>query len=253
MKILGFNCKVISIRYLTFESNIKGNKGELLYICNTVVREIGRGYHKFAPQHNIMIYLTKEQYEQRDEETNVQNFIEKNDILTIKETAKWKSKLFKFNTSNPEKVKKANKTQLKINEKGIVYKEERIYAYKVVCQQEDYEIKMKWYEEYYCTIKNSRVRLPLAQKEQVNDTKLDWFLDMGETVLIGKYNNEITEILFYRNNTYLLTKEMLVKVMLNAENGTNYLVLEEAKTTTGNTTNLEEPVKTVDTIKNEEI
>lgn len=227
MKILSFTCNVERIRYLTIKSTMKQNEGELVYVCNIYARETGRGYGRFKQYHNVIIYLTQEQFEKRDEETKIQNFIEKNDVLVIKDTAKWRNKLFTFNSWSPEKIKNAPKSMLKVDEKGNVYRQEVIHAYKVVCKDGDYEIKNKWYEKYYCTIKQSRIRLPLGEERQMKEPKLDWFLDTHEMTIMGQYNNEVVEVLFYKNQGFYFSREMSVKITSNAENGTNYLVLED--------------------------
>lgn len=218
MKIEPFVCTIEKLQYKSFENKSKFSEDPIAYVCNATVSEVGRGMTKHKTYHNVTFYLTEEQY-------NAQ-IIEKKDRMNILEGAKWQSSKLDYMSFNPETIKKADPSKLQVNEKGQTYYKESVYAYKVVCKQGTWDIKTKYYDQNYCTIFNSRLKLPLEDKEQFKtQEKLEFFLDQKEMELVRNLDAQTVRVVAYSNNNKFAEKNMLVDIDINKENGTYYLAI----------------------------
>lgn len=227
MKVSAFVGKVVSLSYKNFENKIKTeNIDETeLYLCNVTVEEIGRGMSRYKTYHNILIYLNKEEFDER--------CIEKNDRIYIGDTAKWKSTKLEYNSYKPEVIKNANKSKLKTDDNGKTFYQDLVFAYKVVCKKNDWQMETKWYDQHYCTIKDSRLKLPLEDKKQFNNLVLEFYLDYDEIDLVKDFNGTVQTLLGYSNHNKMGEKKVGVELVRDEENGCYRLTLTEDKEAVG--------------------
>lgn len=227
---------VEQLRYAKFEKKKITNEDEEkeIYICNLVISEVGRGLSKFKQKHNVVLYLNEEQYNQIDEDSGAKNFIEKGDRIEIFAGAKWQSQELDYKSYDSNKIKNADKSQIKIDTKGKSYWHIKCYAYKIVCKsQETWKIKSKWYEQNYCTIFKTRVKLPLLQKTDfTKKEKIDFYLENFEMHLLKQFNGQTVRVIAYSNGNKFAEKEMLVYLNRQDEENLNYLLLSEVASET---------------------
>lgn len=220
MKVSQFTCQVEKLGYKKVENKVSAKKEEepMLFLCNATVSEIGRGLGRFKTYHNIMFVLNEQEFNER--------CIEKNDRIIIMPTAKWKSTKLEYKSYNPEMINKADKSKLKTDEKGKTYYEDVVFAYRVQCKKNDWQIETKWYDQYYCTIKDSRVKLPLEEKKQFSNNMLEFYLDDDEVSKIEPFNKKVCTLIGYANGGKFDEKQINVEMVIDKENGSNRLTLE---------------------------
>ena len=218
-----FVAVIEQVKYKEFENKNSKKKDEepTLFLCNATISEVGRGMSKFKQQHNVVFYLTEDQYTER--------IIEKGDRVNILAGCKWQSQLLDYKSYDQEKIKAADKSQLKVDSGGKTHLQFKCFAYKIICKDENsWSMNAKWYDQNYCTILNTRVKLPLEDKKQFEaKNKLDFFLDPPEMEIIDKLNGQIVKVIAYSNKNKFSEKEMSVYTEKNEKDGTNYLLLEE--------------------------
>lgn len=233
MKITeNFKGVVEKIKYAKLENKSQYKKdgdADFNYLCNITIAEVGKGMAKFPQRHNVVIYLTEEQFNTVDEETHAHNLIEKGDRINILAGAKWKSKPLSYKSFSEDTIKKADKSQLKVDETGKTYWEMHAFAYTIHCQPEDWSMESKYYDQNYCTIKDSGVRLPLETKKSFDAQNLDWYLDDFGRDKIYPFNEQICRVILYSNKNKAKEKNMLVQLRVDDENKTNYLLLSEVE------------------------
>lgn len=224
MKITeNFVAQIESVKYKEFINKNKNNEEMRNYICNATIKEVGRGMAKSHQQHNVVFYLNEEDFTER--------IIEKGDRINIFAGAKWKSQLLEYKSFDEEKIKNADTSQIKIDDKGRRYLYFKCFAYKIECRDENsWSFNTKWYDQNYCTIINTGVKLPLEDKKQfeIND-KLDFFLDPPEMRIINKLNGTVFKVIAYSNKNKFAEKNMLICAEKNENDGTNYLLLQEVQ------------------------
>lgn len=224
MKITeNFVAVIEQVKYKEFENKNKKEKEKepTLFLCNATISEVGRGMSKFKSEHNVVFYLTEDQYTER--------VIEKGDRVNILAGCKWQPQLLDYKSYDQNKIKEADKSQLKVDSSGKTHLHFKCFAYKIICKDENsWSMNAKWYDQNYCTILNTRVKLPLEDKKQFEaKNKLDFFLDPPEMEIIDKLNGQIVKVIAYSNKNKFSEKEMSVYTERNEKDGTNYLLLEE--------------------------
>ena len=233
MKITeNFKGVVEKIKYTKLENNNKYKKdgdADFNYLCNITIAEVGKGMAKFPQRHNVVIYLTEEQFNAVDEETHAHNLIEKGDRINILAGAKWKCKPLSYKSFSKETIEKADKSQLKVDETGKAYWEMHAYAYAIHCKETDWSMESKYYDQNYCTIKGSGVRLPIETKKSFDAQSLDWYLDDFERDKILPFNEQVCRVILYSNKNKAKEKNMIVQLQVDDENKTNYLLLSEVQ------------------------
>ena len=232
MKITeNFKGVVEKIKYTKLENKSQYKKdgdADFNYLCNITIAEVGKGMAKFPQRHNVVIYLTEKQFNAVDEETHAHNLIEKCDRINILAGAKWKSKPLSYKSFSKDTIEKADKSQLKVDETGKTYWEMHAYAYTIHCKPEDWSMESKYYDQNYCTIKDSGVRLPLETKKSFDAQSLDWYLDDFERDKISPFNEQVCRVILYSNKNKAKEKNMIVQLQVDDENKTNYLLLIDA-------------------------
>lgn len=220
MNISQFTCKVERLGYKKFENQNQQTKERepIIYMCNTTVSEIGRGMGKFKTFHNIVFILNEQEFAEK--------CIEKNDRITIMPTAKWKSTKLEYKSYNPEMINKADKSKLKSDEKGKTYYEDVVFAYKVKCRANDWQMETKWYDQYYCTIKDSRIKLPLEEKKQFSNKVLEFFLDDDEVNKIKEFSGKTCTLLGYGNGNKFDEKQVDVNLTIEDELNAKKLTIQ---------------------------
>ena len=224
MKIIeNFVAVIEQVKYKQFENKNKNTKDEepILYLCNATISEVGRGMSRFKTEHNVCFYLTKEQFDEK--------IIEKSDRVNILAGCKWQPQLLDYKTYDQNKIKEADKSQLKVDSAGKTYMQFKCFAYKIICKGEDsWSINAKWYDQNYCTIVNTKVKLPLESKKQFESkNELDFFLDPPEMDIISPLNGQIVKVIAYSNKNKFAEKQMEVYTEKNEKEETNYLLLKE--------------------------
>lgn len=232
MKITeNFKGVVEKIKYNKLENTSKYKKegdSDFNYLCNITIAEVGQGMAKFPQRHNVVINLTEEQFNTIDEESKQHTIIEKGDRINILTGAKWKSKPLSYKSYSQETISKADKSQLKVDEQGKTYWEMFAYAYTIHCKPEDWSMESKYYDQNYCTIFESGVKLPLESKKSFNADILDWYLDDNEKDKISLFDGKVCRVILYSNKAKASEKNMLVSLQVDNDNKTNYLLLRNA-------------------------
>lgn len=220
------------LQYVQFENKNELAKASepIIYICNATISEVGRGMAKFKQLHNAVLYLTKKQFDLVDEESGKHNFLEKGDRINILEGCKWQSTALEYKSYHEDVIRKVDKSKLKVDSKGKTYYSEKVFAYKIICKQDAWSINTKWYDQNYCTIYKSGVKLPLENKQQfMKDKTLDFFLDPPEMDRVDLFNEQTVKVIAYSNGNKFAEKQMSVKTDINQKAGTYYLLLENAE------------------------
>lgn len=219
------------LQYAKFENkkNFEKENDPIMYVCNVTVSEIGRGLSRFKQYHNLVLYLTEEEFNQIDEETKKHSFLEKGDRVRINAGAKWQSHLFEYTSYKDSVVEKVDKSKLQVDKNGKVFFSEKVLAYKVVAKIGDWSIETKWYDQNYCTIPKSRVKLPLLDKKQFSEKSLEFFLEPIEMSIMEDYDGETTKVIAYSNGGKFAEKEMVVHTRVDKNAKVNYLLLENAE------------------------
>lgn len=221
MKILGFKCDVVNVKYVQIDNPSRFNKEEepTLYICMASVREVGQGLAKVKSYVNVKFLLTQEEFENRA--------IEPKDRLEILDNATWRQeKSIQYKTYDPEKIKTYDTSLLKKDSTGKTYAEFRLYPYSLRCKQGSWKTLYKYYEKNYCTIENSRVHLPLETREQFEiENKLYWFLENDEMAKVRSLDGQQVRVFAYESGNKVNEKIMSVQAQYDATNNTNCLIL----------------------------
>jgi hypothetical protein len=222
---------VTRLQYATFENkkNFQKETDPVMYVCNVTVEEVGRDLSRFKQYHNLVLYLTEEEYNTIDEEKNTHCFIEKGDRIRINAGAKWQSHLFEYTSYKDSVIDKVDRSKLQVDKNGKVFFSEKVLAYKVVAKIGDWGIETKWYDQNYCTIPNSRVKLPLLNKAQFKETTLEFFLDPIELNILEDYDGQVVKLIAYSNGTKFAEKEMTVHTKVDKSAKINYLLLEDVE------------------------
>lgn len=223
MKITeNFVVVIDKLKYTKFENQnkfTKENEPEV-FTCNAVVYEVGRGMARYKQFHQVVFYLTEQEYNEQ--------VIEKGDRINILAGAKWKSSLLQYKSYNKETIEKANKTYLKVDDKGKVYYSEYVYAYKIHAEKGMWSINCKIWDQNYCTIKESGVKLPLENKSHFNETSLDWIIEDDEFEKLKQYATQSVTVIAYSNKAKFAEKNMQCTIKILPENNTKYLLLEKS-------------------------
>lgn len=199
MKIEPFNCLIENASYV----EVKKEDKESMYCCNISFREMGRGCAFVKHSHNAILYMNKEQFENK--------LIEKGDFVKIT-NSKWRQIPVYYTSYNKEVINKTDKSKLKVDKDGKTFFSERIFSYKISIPADSWELLYKWYDLTYLMIGDSKIKLPLLNKGQFKDNQLDFILEEPEFAELQKYNNtQQTIIGYYKNKKYdSSTRQILV-------------------------------------------
>lgn len=217
MNIQPFVCTVERLAYATFDNKMKKNEEPILYVCNATVAEVGRGLAKFKAYHNVLFYLSEEEYKDK--------VIEKGDRIDIAGTSKWKSSELEYRSYKPSLIKKADKSKLITDDKGKTCYKDTVYAYKIHCKENDWAINAKWYDQNYCTIKESGIKLPLETKKQFENKTLEFYLDKDEYDKLLKYADSVQLLIAYSNKSKYNEKQAQITLSYDEESDVYHLIL----------------------------
>lgn len=220
-KILGFKADVISMTYQQFETKQqKQDEDPIIYVCRANVKETGQGMSKAKWYHNISLYLSKDEFDDK--------IIEVGDRLEISDRAKWRPlKKVEIRTYNPEKLKKSDKSKLKVDEKGRTYASNPVFPYEIKAKIGDWKIDSKMGDRDFCIIAGTTLKLPITEKETYEATAIDYFLDENENDAIASYNGQNVTIKFYKGNVKQGEKTMHVTIKFDTDADAYYLLLEQ--------------------------
>ena len=218
-KILGFYAEIISVKYLKIENKIKQNKDfePEIYICNANIKELGRGLAKSHQYHQVQFQLNRQDFDDK--------ILEKGDRVQIMDNATWYPQgKMEYKTYDAKKIEKYDKSQLFIDEKGRTYAKTTAYPYIIKVKPEQFKVTTKWYDQNYCCIKSSRVKLPLDSKKQFQtENEFNFFLDEEEYQKLCNYHGCTAFVVAYHCGNKFDEKEMSVVLVKDNSSG-NYLL-----------------------------
>lgn len=167
MKIKPFKCIIESLAYVSSTKNPQ----KPIYICNVTVKESGKGSAFNKTQHNLILYLTQEQFDNK--------ILEKGDEIQVNDS-KWKQIVTYYTSYSKSVVDKADKSKLKVDSNGKAYFSEKIFSYKIQVKNSNWELSCKWYDLTYLKIKDRNIKLPLMSKKQFDLDIIDFVLEEKE-------------------------------------------------------------------------
>lgn len=226
-----FVATIEKLQYASFENQNKFEKENepIMYVCNATISEVGRGLSRFKQYHNIALYLTKEQFEELDGETKKHTFIEKGDRIRVLAGSKWQSTPFEYTSYNKSVIEKVDRSKLSVDANGKTYFSEKVFSYKIIAKKGDWEMERKWYDQNFCTIAKSRVKLPLTDKKQFQSKTLEFFLEPMEMRAIEDLHGEVVKLIAYSNGNKFGEKDVVVYAKVDSAAGVNYLLLEDVE------------------------
>lgn len=167
MKLKPFKCIIESLAYVSSTKNPQ----KPIYICNVTVKESGKGSAFDKTQHNLILYLTQEQFENQ--------ILEKGDEIQVNDS-KWKQIVTYYTSYSKAAIDKADKSKLKVDSNGKAYFSEKIFSYKIQVKNSNWELSCKWYDLTYLKIKDRNIKLPLMSKKQFDLDIIDFVLEEKE-------------------------------------------------------------------------
>lgn len=226
-----FVATVEKLQYASFENQNKFEKEKepTMYVCNATISEVGRGLSRFKQYHNIAVYLTEEQFNEIDSTTKKHTYIEKGDRIKVLAGSKWQSTPFEYTSYNKKVIEKVDRSKLSVDANGKTYFSEKVFSYKIIAKKGDWEIERKWFDQNYCTIEKSRVKLPLLDKKQFQSKTLEFFLEPIEMRVIEDLHGEVVKVIAYSNGNKFAEKQMVVYAKVDTTAGVNYLLLEDVE------------------------
>lgn len=190
MKVKPFKCIIESLAYVSS----KKNPEKPIFICNVTVKESGRGSAFDKTQHNLILYLTQEQFDNK--------ILEKGDEIQVND-AKWKQVITYYTSYNKKVIEKADKSKLKVDSNGKVYFTEKIFSYKIQVKNSNWELFCKWYDVTYLKIIGKDIKLPLMSKKQFNLDIIDFVLEEKEFSELKDLNlTNQTVVGYYKKNKF---------------------------------------------------
>jgi len=220
-KILGFKADIINVKYVKYENKNEKIKAvdPLIYVCNAQIKEIGQGLANASRYHQVQIYLTEEDFNNRA--------LEKGDRIQILDGATWVPVgKTDYITYAPAKIATYDKSQLKVDDKGRTYAKTTIYPYTIRVKADQFKILYKWYDKNYCTITESRIKLPLESFFQFKkDKEIAFFLDEDEYNKLLPYNGEIVNVICYSTGQRKAEKQMETFMAFDETNNAYILTL----------------------------
>lgn len=143
MKIYGFKAKIKRIEYKKTENKrrVDENDDDEIYYAQALIAEIQRGKSRFETRHNISLYLTREQYEDK--------ILDAGDIIRIEDGVRFSPTLINFNTYDAEKLKNVPAKQLKTDVAGRAYLPQKAFAYHIVAPCDSWSLVTKFTDIFY--------------------------------------------------------------------------------------------------------
>jgi len=220
-KILGFKGDLIKIFYTSFKNKSEFIEDDKIYICNVTMKEVGKGLTKSKLYHNASLQMTKVDWKKK--------LLEKGDRIEILDGAMWHPENVAIYTiRDKEKLKKCDKSQLSVDEKGYTVGNIYIYPYTLRCKTTQWKLISKFTNQNYCTIYGTRIKLPLENKiEFFNKKSLSWFLDKNEFDLLLQLHQKQVVVLDYGNKQLKTKKTMTVILKEDQTTNTYFLQLNE--------------------------
>lgn len=166
MKVQQFYAYVNELKYKEILPKEGAKEQEPQYCINANLLEIRQGRGK-RHYHTAIIYITKEQFEQR--------VINKMDKILIKDSAQWLSTYYSIDCYDEEKLKTYDESQLKQNANGKTYARVHFYAYTIIMKQSDWELVEK--ADECCYIQCGKVKFYIPE-HQIDDPVYCFFFDI---------------------------------------------------------------------------
>ena len=221
-KILSFKADVSSVKYSSFENkNAQTKETEpTIYVCNAQIREVGQGLAKSFRNHQLQIFLSKEEFDNK--------IIEKGDRLLIKDKATWfPMGKVDYITYDPKKIEKHDKSELQLDSQGRTYAKTTIYPYIIRVKEGQFKINCKWFDKDYCTVVSSRIKLPLDSQNQFEkEDELAFYLDKDEYDKLEPLSTQNVQVISYHYNQKKNEKTMELFTMFDEQNNAYILSLK---------------------------
>lgn len=185
MKTQPFRAYIKQLQYNTYEFDTKLGH-QVQYYIQANLLEIKQGRFAQKTYHTAMIYITEEQYNNR--ELNVMDKIE------INENAQWINSYFSLNIYDKKKLEEYDSSRLLRDDKGRTYAKVHFNAYTLKVKPEDWKLIER--ADQACYIQCGKVKFYIDET-QVNDETYCFFFDQDTYDKIVENNMQVIDMICY--------------------------------------------------------